>query len=146
MYSNTALYYLNQLGIRPWIKQTSLLFKEDNQTQQECFKLLVFISSTLSAKAKSLLQQMMACINLEQHELSIIPVESRDFSSQNSAQWQNQSPVAIWVLGLNESPLLQELHFSCPVFSSIDPDQLINHPADKKIIFKDLNTINQLLS
>lgn len=146
MYSNTALYYLNQLGIRPWIKRTSLLFKEDNQTQQECFKLLVFISSTLSAKAKSLLQQMMACINLEQHELSIIPVEARDFSSQNSAQWQNQIPAAILVLGLNESPLLQELHFSCPVFSSIDPEHLINHPVDKKIIFKDLNTINQLLS
>ncbi|MDR3442362.1 MAG: DNA polymerase III subunit psi [Legionella sp.] len=146
MYSNTTLYYLNQLGIRPWIKRTSLLFKEDNQAQQEYFKLLVFISSTLSAKAKSLLQQMMTCINLEQHELSIIPVEERDFSSQNSAQWHNQTPAAILVLGLNESPLLQEVHFSCPVLSSIDPDHLINHPADKKIIFKDLNTINQLLS
>lgn len=148
MYSNTTLYYLNQMGIRPWIKRSSTIsvLEDERAVKQEALKLLVFISSTLSIKAQSLLSQMMAYLNLPEQELSIIPVQERDSLNKYNAKIEQKTPRAILVLGLERHQFVTNTNLSCPVLNSIDPDYLITNPAEKGTVFKALHSLKQLLS
>lgn len=135
MYSNTTLYYLQQMGIRPWIK------KQSTTAKQEALKLLVFVPSTLSTKAKSLVQQMMFYINLREQEVAIILVNKTDLLGSLIGQ---KNPLAILILGLNNHQLSSNVN--CPVLTSIDPDDLITQPSDKRKVLQDLHYIKQLVS
>jgi len=151
MYSNLTLYYLNQLGIRPWIKKDSPIALSMQQyiAKQEVIKLIVFVSANLSAKAQLLLNRMLVCINLQDHELISINVPEIDPVASLQKQWQsrlqNVAPLAILVLGLNAADLLAHLKVTCPVLRSMDPDYLLDNPVDKKKVLQDLNYINELL-
>jgi hypothetical protein len=143
MYSNVTLYYLNQMGIRPWIKRndSSAVHEKGDTTKYDAIKLLVFISSRLSTKAQLLLQQMLAYINLCEQELSIIPVQEKDSLINYTSRIEQQAPAAILVLGLNKNQFLHDMNLNCLVLHSIDPEHLIANPAEKKNVFKHLNSI-----
>lgn len=144
MYSNTTLYYLNRMGIRPWIMRDLPKSVEDRVIKQETFKLLVFIASNLSIKAQSLLKQMLAYINLAEQELTIISVQENDSFSDYNNRIKQKNPLAILVLGLNQRNAQTHLSSDCPVFISADPEYLLVHPVEKRKVFNELNSIRQL--
>ena len=129
MYSNLTLYYLNQMGIKPWIKKT---------TQQTQIKLLVIIPSNLSLKAQSLLKQILSFINLNSEKTRIISI-------QESIVLKAYDPLAILLLGCNQSELESNLNIKCPIFFGASLEYLIQHPSEKRKILKELNLINELV-
>ncbi|MGC1182205.1 DNA polymerase III subunit psi [Legionella sp.] len=157
MYSDKTLYYLNQMGIRAWIKRPNSLSLLQLATAKQIeeskkgslrggVKLQVFISSNLSIKAQSLLAQMMAYLNLQEHELNIIPVQENEPLSNYDAKIEQQTPLAILVLGLDHYQFVTSVNTDCLVVNSIDPNYLIANPAEKRKVFKDLHYLMQLVS
>ena len=138
MYTDTTLYYLNQIGIRPWIRRSLA-----DTAKQETIKLLVFRSATLTTKSQSLLQQMLHYINLPESDFSIISIQEGDSPNNYHAKIKQKAPLAIWVLGL-EAINQDNLH--CPVITSINPDHLIKNPSDKRKAFQELHYMKQLIS
>jgi hypothetical protein len=137
MYTDLSLYYLNQMGIRPWLKRIDL-------SKQNTLKLLVFVHSALSIKGKSLLTQMISYLNLNQQELIIMFVQEKELLNNYDVQIAQQDPDAILILGFNK-PFLPETHQNCHVIHSINPDDLIKNPLDKRKVFKDLHYLRQII-
>ncbi len=134
MYSNLNLYYLNQMGIRPWIKRTEVL--------EDRVKLFVFSPSNLSIKATTLLNQMIKYIHLDSHELILIPVQDSGSLSHYKHQIDQKKPSAILVIGI----IPAQLNLNCPVVTCDSPDDLLQHPAHKKKVFKELSYLNQIIA
>lgn len=136
MYSNLTLYYLNQIGIRPWIKRE---VQEQLQEKPNSVKLAVFVSSTLSTKARSLLQQMIRYLNLNEDELTVIPTQKDELN-----RYASLKPFATLVFGLSQEQLLAKEQ--TPVFNTLDLDYLLSNPREKRTVFKVLSEIKQLVS
>lgn len=136
MYSNLTLYYLNQIGIRPWIKRE---VQEQLQEKPNSVKVAVFVSSTLSTKARSLLQQMIRYLNLNEDELTVIPTQKEELP-----RYASLTPFATLVFGLSQEQLLAKEQ--TPVFNTLDLDYLLSNPREKRTVFKVLSEIKQLVS
>ncbi|USQ12877.1 DNA polymerase III subunit psi [Legionella lytica] len=136
MYSNLTLYYLNQIGIRPWIKRE---VQEQLQEKPNSVKVAVFVSSTLSTKARSLLQQMIRYLNLNEDELTVIPTQKEELH-----RYASLTPFATLVFGLSQEQLLAKEQ--TPVFNTLDLDYLLSNPKEKRTVFKVLSEIKQLVS
>jgi hypothetical protein len=152
MFSNLTLYYLNHLGITPWInKESSLkLLDKSNKIENNVFKLVVLVSSDLSSKAQVLLNRMMAYINVANDELLMVEILPQDLVDNKNRQWFNQieknTPRAVLVLGLNNKELLADLNPAYPVVQSFTPEYLLDNPSYKKKVFNDLSALKRLLS
>lgn len=144
MYSNLSLYYLNQLGIRPWVKRVNA--EKTQSAKQKSLKLLVLVSSNLSNKGKSLLTQMLAYLGLAEQDLNIIAIHEQDSFGHDNAQIKQYDPLVTLILGLNTHQLAQEDSLEASVVHSIDPDYLIMNPVEKGKIFKTLHYIKQIIS
>jgi len=57
MYSNLNLYYLQQLGITPWISKDTI--------QQDSVKLAVLVRSTASTKAQAFVKRVLSFLHLK---------------------------------------------------------------------------------
>lgn len=152
MYSNLTLYYLNQMGINPWIKKetySNIVNRSVINSINSSIKLVVFISSNQSDKARILFKRMMSFINVGMEELLIINVDSSVIGDRHSQEWKeqlkNKKPLATLVLGVNTIDL-SGLNFGCPVISGMEPDFLLKQPKEKKNIFKVLNYIKDLIN
>lgn len=147
MYSDLTLYYLNQLGITPWIIKENFV----DVPNKDLIKLVVLVHSNTnkSKKAQSLLKRMMAFINLDDDELLILNIGANDSNEPNSTSWHTQlekkSPLAILSLGCNTETLLSDFNLSCPVLTSKDPEHLLSNPSAKKSVFCDLSYLNEKL-
>ena len=139
MYSTRTLYYLNQMQIRPWVKREAVI--ASHEMPQKMIKLFVFISAGLSDKARSLVQQLIAFINIPEQELAIIPVQDTRYLGN----LEQKKPSAILILGLDGECFKQALNISCPVLTSADPEYLIANPSEKRKVFRDLNSLKHLL-
>jgi DNA polymerase III psi subunit len=137
MYSNQTLYYLNQIGIRPWIKREA---QEQSQEVTKAVKLAVFVSSTLSAKAQFLLQQMMGYLNLSDDELTVISAQKNELQQRHTTV----TPFVTLVFGLSQEQVVSKEKAS--VFNTFDLDYLLSNPSEKRTVFKVLNEIKQLVS
>ncbi|WP_133135389.1 DNA polymerase III subunit psi [Legionella rowbothamii] len=137
MYNNLTLYYLNQMGIRPWIKREA---QEQSQEVSKAVKLVVFVSSTLSAKAQSLLQQMIGYLNLNDGEYTVLPAQKSEVRKRYSAI----TSFATLVFGLSPEELFSKEQ--APVFNTFDLDYLLSNPSEKRTVFKVLSEIKQLVS
>lgn len=138
MYTPLTLYYLNQIGIRPWIKRNNT---ERELTTQDA-KLFVLFPEHLSSKAKNLLKQMMNYVNLEQSALVLIPLQNTQLN-EYAFKMKQQNPLAILTWGFNS--LEQSEDFNCPILMCDAPDSLLQNPLKKKEIFKVLSDLNQLI-
>ncbi|MCL9684250.1 DNA polymerase III subunit psi [Legionella maioricensis] len=151
MFSNLTLYYLNQLGIVPWInKESSLKLPDKSSTvESNLLKLVVLVSSDLSNKAQALFNRMMASINVEKDELLIIKILTQDLADNKKwlTQIEKNTPRAVFALGLNvNDDLFADLNSSYPIVQSFAPEYLLDNPSYKKKVFHDLNTLKGLLS
>ncbi|MFJ1267768.1 DNA polymerase III subunit psi [Legionella lytica] len=138
MYSDLTLYYLNQIGIRPWIKREVL--QELPQKKSNAVKLAVFVSSALSTKAQYLLQQMIGYLNLQDDEFTVISAQKGQLQSRGT----NLSLLATLVFGRGQDQLFAKE--PTPVFNTFDLDYILNNPSQKRTVFKVLNEIKLLVS
>ena len=150
MFSDLNIYYLNQMGITPWITKENSVSSLNTiaAKKQESVKLVVLVPSNLCPKAQSLVTRIMACINLEHHEILMLDIEIDDVKLGSSQGWyaqlEHQTPLAILNLSVKTDLLLN--CFECPVLTSLNPRDLLINPADKKKTLKDLHAINKLLA
>ena len=152
MFSNLTLYYLNQLGIAPWInKESSLkLLNKSNKVESNLLKLVVLVSSDLSNKAQVLFNHMMAYINVENDELLIIKILTQDLADNKNRQWFTQieknTPRAVFALGFNANDLFADSNSTYPIVQSFTPEYLLDNPSYKKKVLHDLHALKGLLS
>lgn len=148
MYNNVTLYYLNQIGIRPWIKRSNITScdKLEGTVCQGRVKLVVFTSLDLSFKAKSLLQCIMSYINLDEDELTLIPIKEESLQSTYNTTIQQYSPLAILMFGFSQyKPVTHEdAHALC--LNNIDLEVLIANPIEKRTVFKLLTELKHLIA
>lgn len=141
MYSKKSLYYLNQLGIRPWIQRSdSLSMFQGEAPQKEIFQLVVVLSSTLSVKAQSLCNQLIVYFNFSRRVLEVLVFKDCEFSDQFPIKIEPKNPKAILVLGGG----VHHLDCDCPVVHSMDPEYLVANPEEKRNAFKQLHHWMQL--
>ena len=132
-------YYLQQMGIEPWIIRRS--------SSQTKIKLLILAENfPFEGKVASLFNNMLKSIGLLPSDISIlsecldknIPIFVFGAVSAH-ALLNNTEPLA---------NLRQKLHTiqGQPVLVSFHPNDLLQHPYDKKKAYQDLQQMEQLLS
>ncbi|MDP3269130.1 MAG: DNA polymerase III subunit psi [Legionella sp.] len=145
MYSDLALYYLNQMGITPWVTKETQAGQpaQHSSIVKTPVKVAVFIASPLLDKERSLLNKIVSYLNVADSELNVNTVDVNLEKSELFIQLLQQNPLAILALGLDNHPLF--LKFNCPVIFSFSPDYLLKNPLAKKNILKELHHINNLI-
>ncbi|TAL61905.1 MAG: hypothetical protein EPN84_07205 [Legionella sp.] len=127
MYDQRKLYYLQQMGIRPWVSATPIISN----------KLIVLMSSRISAKAQALTKRFLSLIQLGEDELEVVHIQDNDLSSQ----LKNKNPWMILSLGF-QAKELEPLNLNCHIVSTYSPEFLLQFPLQKKVLLKDLQFIN----
>lgn len=151
MYSNLSLYYLNQLGIKPWINKEAYYHsvQQKEEFEQQTVKLVVFSSSNIDGKVGLLLKRMIAYLAIDEENLLSIKLDKQETSNVQQADWysllQKQIPQVILAFGVNPADLIAGLQMNCPLITSLAPEYLLSHPSDKKKVLHDLLTIKQIL-
>lgn len=160
MYSNLTLYYLNQMGINPWIyKENSLTLHEadslatsdlSDSSESTPLKLVIILSSELNSKAQLLFKRMIDYINIDDNELLTITMEQNGLPDNAHQQWasqlDNKKPLAVLSLGPKANQFLTDDNISYPVLQSMPLEYLLNNPSYKKKIFQDLHYIKNLIT
>lgn len=136
MYDNLTLFYLNLMGIFPWLNRDSCIsFNVDDNSRTS--KLLVFVPSQLNPGAAKLMKHILTFLGLEQSRIKVIA-----HNSMESSTMENECPI---------NPLMGVLSFvpklniqskignrDIPCLSTIELDALISNPLEKKKAFIDL--------
>lgn len=139
MYTNRLLYYLQQLGIRPWVSRLSQAVP--------CIKLLVLVDTERSDPANALLKQLLAYLPLEQKGIQYIDAASREMPVF-------PSHAQLLVLNLSQtktmdSPVLEKLQArQVPVYKLIQGlslTDLLRHPLKKRRLLADLSSLRQCI-
>lgn len=127
MYTEQNLYYLNQMGIEPWVVKTTgprLLVLTTNSQQTE--------------KEKTLLEALLNFMGLPKTEVLLKSIES---IHEDMNQLAYSSLIA--VLQLTDKK--QDVKIPCPCFYSLSLKQLLANPKAKKELLMELIKIKQLL-
>lgn len=144
MYCNLALYYLNQLGINPWVnKQTYLDLNNKAQIIEGAAaapKVLIVKQKNLNAKAEALFNKMLTYLNLNADDLLVSDPE------QSTSLLNTISLRAVLILSTDSEELKTGLTSNCKVLKGLSPDYLLKNPSDKRSIFKVLNSLKALMT
>jgi superfamily II DNA/RNA helicase len=127
MYDVNTCYYLNQMGIRPWIRKTLSAPKA---------YWVVMVSSTLQRNAQELLQQILQFLQDEQL-IHVIKVTKEDSEDQVSQILKQYSPQKIFVFGMHLADFFTN-EAKYPTVLTLCPSQLIQQPSKKKQVFYEL--------
>ena len=132
-------YYLQQMGIEPWIIR--------RRPSQAKIKLLILAENfPFAGKAASLFDNMLKSIGLLPSDIGIL-----------SECFDKNTPILVFgvvsahnLLNSTEplANLRQKIHTiqGQPVLVSFHPNELLQHPNDKKKAYQDLRQMEQLLS
>lgn len=152
MDSNLTHYYLNQIGITPWISKK----KYDNLTvnlsgvNPSLTKMVVLVSDCLSDRAEILLTRILRYIQINEQDLKQIKLHALDSNDRGTTLWRetlsNFFPKVLLVFGFNQESLSEQLDLKYPVVFCPDVDYLLNNPKDKRAVFNDLIYVNHLLN
>jgi DNA polymerase III psi subunit len=143
MYSDLTLYYLNQIGIRPWVKKEhhSALIPAQHTPVLKIRSKLLILTATLQGKAELLLRKMIHCIGLTDEQLELIQIQDL------SEHWlKNVNPSALFSLGVDLPDFVSKALVDCPIIRSFSLEHLIEKPADKKRALQDLYSFKHHLS
>jgi hypothetical protein len=140
MYSHLTLYYLNQIGITPWINKQDSLNNKSQMSDHIAPKIIIVKNNKLDNKAEGLFNRMVSYINLKEPDLLISETLSSSLVSDE------QSPQAILLLGVDFEDLISELNLKCPVFTGVSPDVLLINPSEKRAVFQALHSIKALIN
>lgn len=123
MHSNLSLYYLNQMGITPWVSRDI----------RPAYKLIIIRDKVLNDKASSLLQHIINSLPVPKTELKLMDPE--EFKSSNI----NHNTLILSLVDSN----IPEGDFS---FKGFSLDFLLKNPVYKKKVFVQLNEIKRLIA
>lgn len=132
MYSNLNLYYLEQLGIKPWVTRQST--QPGLNPLNESKPMIVFIDSALSPKARNLMRQMLAFIGKSHEQFN----EVSDTESLLSSL--SKSSVVINFTKQSKPEKANEW-INCP-----HPEFLLSHPKEKKSALLELMKLKAVIS
>ena len=134
MYNNLTLYYLEQLGIRPWVNKENYLATTKSEST---IKLIIVLAKKTNEKARYLLGKMLAYLNLPEHQFLIINEEDKPGQACSNL-------VALWSLGPISNEIINQFSTK-KIIASSHLNEVINHPALKKKILIDLADIQNIL-
>lgn len=138
-FNDKQLYYLNQMGITPWVKRQGSI----NDDQQQAMKLIIFIAEEREVQCQTLFNNIMHYLNVSIPEIKTIPSSKQNKIIANlaSAQAEN-TPLVILAFGNNWPQLKEQPYFfHVPSLKAI----LIN-PALKKKAYLTLFKIRSIFS
>jgi DNA polymerase III psi subunit len=136
MYDNLTLYYLNQMGIIPWINKAKLS-KTSLADTSERAKLIVIIPRKLSTKSKHLMNQMLDFVDIEENKVEFITYSDQVLSVVLNG-YQNRALLGVLCFDANPVLFQELMPFEDKSLSSIDLESLINSPIKKKQAFTEL--------
>ena len=148
MFNNLTLYYLNQLGIYPWVlnKETSSLLNKQDVLKPHLLQIVIIKSLNFNSKAELLLNKLMNYIDLDDSNSLMMNI-NKDNESQPDYLYKRIkeiSPSAIIIFNNESEELYNTLKVDCPLVLSIDPDYLLNNPSAKRKAYHDLTHIKGL--
>lgn len=140
MYSNLTLYYLNQMGITPWINKeprSNLVLQSNEST---VYQLVVLTSTPLNDKMRTLFHQMISYVNLQHEDVYIMTV-----GKQDGVQWGEQLLEKTGRALLSFGPSINDLNLPYPKFHSVPLEYLLDNPSSKKEVFQVLSHLKVCL-
>lgn len=132
MYNNRTLYYLEQMGITPWIIK--------NTSSKSGLKLIVLVSASLPKPANDLLKQILASLASEKEQIVLLLKDEADNEPVKMANTSHQESV-FWLFFGKE---LYSKHKQDVIGKSIvveDLKYLLENPKYKKQVFLDLSVL-----
>jgi hypothetical protein len=132
MYSNQSLYYLQQIGIFPWITR-----KPPTPVGP---RLIVFIAESLSEPAKNLVYKILLSLVLDEKELLIIHLKEK----MSADEIQQDKPPLGLIFGDDLKKLLPQKHLDTAIIT-LDPVSLLENPIKKKEVLAHLSQVQRLL-
>lgn len=154
MYNALTLYYLNQLGIRPWVrkdKRCCITADVNLLAQSEShLKLITLFSSPLSEQAKRLVNQIVTYLLGEKKEVISFQIEPGCYDSGEFKRWRDSKShhlsYAVLMCGANGAKQLDDWRFDCSGIAHVDPEHLIASPLEKKQLLVDLAPLYTLFN
>lgn len=137
MYTNLTLYYLNQMGIVPWVHKGC---DASVELRPISCSLLVVLSSALSNKAQSLFNQMLNYLGLAETELMILTLAHSD---ELISYLDVNKPLFIVAFGLSLNDIVPN---DAQMLSNSSLEEILMHPANKKQVFQQLSWIKMQLT
>lgn len=130
MYNNLDLYYLEHMGIIPWIKK-------DKPTHNPV-RFIILLTDESSSKAQSLFKQILSYINISEESLLIIKLKD---DIKLASQLENYRPMALLSLGAK----IGDLHLNYPVQEAASLDYLLKNPSYKKELLQKINLLKAFI-
>ncbi|CEG56795.1 DNA polymerase III subunit psi [Legionella fallonii] len=137
MYSNLTLYYLNQIGITPWVNKELIPNLIDQPNETSTHPIIVLISTELSDKMRSLFNQMMDYIDITQDEVLVVAVREQELENK----LLDKAPQALLSLG----PNVNDLNLPYPIFQGLALEYLLDNPLSKREVFQVLTRLRAYL-
>lgn len=139
MYTNLTLYYLNQMGISPWIDKNNL-----EQTKERiATSLLVITANDLNPKEQSLLRQVLFFIGISAKDMVHIEIGLKSSKQEAISNASKYLPKIALIFGLDQN------WFDDQNMSVVKADalsELLAHYALKKKLLHTLALLKQQLA
>lgn len=132
MFPSKSLYYLNLMGIQPWVRRERRIEH----------KWLVLVSSPLHGKSLNFLHNILHVMGIEIKQCVVKDVSEQALQLLEDLRWK---PVSVLCFSTSK-PMSEKLPTDFPVFSFSDLGDFIKNPKQKKELFQkiasSLSTIN----
>ena len=132
MYTNLDLYYLNLMGIKPWLNKKSLA---TNDLNVDKYKLLILTHSDLVPKEQTLLKHIISFLGLDEQYLKHI--ELSNGKNPNDLVLNAHFILAFGDYSHSELPSILKITSLC---------ELLNKPLLKKRLFHLLVSIKDKIN
>lgn len=141
MYNNLTLYYLNQMGIVPWIRKET---RSSMLASDASIRLLIMVPEHLTSKARALLDKLLAYINNAASKLLVIPdVQDTALMTQQLSAVQSSSMIVSF--GLDKA-LFDHNDSDHSIIHLDSLEHLLSYPREKKKLFMQLSLIKHHLA
>lgn len=137
MFSELSLYYLNHLGIRPWIRR-------DSDIQNVPAELVIFLHHQLNEHTELFLKNVLQYLNISYDEKKIITTNELDFEQQYYEFLEHYKPQIVLFFGF-EHVLHNRLPSNPNLLSMESVNTLMCNGLQKKSLFLKLSVIKNLL-
>lgn len=145
MYSNLTLYYLNQMGITPWISKDSPLYSANEPKVISSVQLLVLTNGLLNLKEQSLLRNIISWLGLSANNWVHLQIKTDATKPEMAADLSEFESDNYLSFGLPHD-FFTEFRSAKPVVQ-VDPlSLLLNNAFTKKKLFNCLVTLKTHLS
>ena len=141
MYSNLSLYYLEQMGIKPWIQR-------QGEERKKGVYLIILLSHKPANKARVLLDKILAYTGFDKKNIITLYSENKDISPLKQLG-SGETTVLLNFCTSQDSWALEHLKETkdkpLAEISSMEPEALLTHPMEKKSLFKQLNSLLEFM-